>query len=533
LNERRIGPKNTQGLMTMRTSWWTNLHLRAKGLIVVALPLAALLFASLVLYFLQQQAREEQAVARRILVLRNQIRAVETLLLDAETGIRGFDLAKRPEFLEPYSKAFERLPQALARLEELTGGDAEQLARARRVRFLAGRKLELLGIIRQSSATGQGDSPRAERAVVEDNDLMTQLRGELTAMGVAEQAKLDRQLTEVADDRRRQDIIFGGVVALGLLGGLAATMLFTTGISQRVQRLEENAHRLARGEPLLDRPPGTDELGRLAEALAGASDLLSDREGSLREAKEHAEQANWAKSDFLSRTSHELRTPLSAMLGFAQYLQMRELEPREREVIDRIVIAGNHLASLLTDVLDIARIEAGGLTVSLRPVPVTEAVSSATDLVQPTALEHNVGVEAQVQDHHFVVADAQRLQQILLNLLSNGIKYNRPGGAVTVTSRQAAGDEAVLIDVTDTGAGIPPDKMEGLFVPYDRLGAEESKVEGIGLGLAVTRSLVELMGGSISVTSKPGEGSTFTVGLRSASPAPEDLESEGSGARSA
>jgi signal transduction histidine kinase len=518
--------------MAKRTSWWTNLHLRAKGLIVVALPLAALLVASLVLYFLQQQVREEQAVARRILVLRDQIRTVETLLLDAETGVRGFAFANRPDFLEPYSKAFDRLPQALARLEELTGRDPEQLARARQVRFLSGRKLELLSIIRQSSAAGQGDSPRADRAVVEDNNLMTQLRADLTAMRVTEQARLDRQLTEVADDRRRQDIIFAGVVALGLLGGLAATMLFTTGISHRVQRLEENAHRLARGEPLLDRPPGTDELGHLAEALAGASDLLADREGSLREAKEHAEQANWAKSDFLSRTSHELRTPLSAILGFAQYLQMRELEPREREVIDRIVVAGNHLASLLTDVLDIARIEAGGLTVSLRPVSLTEAVGAASDLVQPTALEHGVGVEAQVQDNHFVEADAQRLQQILLNLLSNGIKYNQPGGTVMVASRHAAGGDAVLIDVADTGAGISPDKMERLFVPYDRLGAEESKVEGIGLGLAVTSSLVELMGGSISVTSEPGQGSTFTLALRSASPASENLEREGSTAQS-
>ena len=518
--------------MAKRTTWWTNLHLRAKGLIVVALPLAALLFASLVLYLLQQQVREEQAVARRILVLRDQIRTVETLLLDAETGVRGFALTKREDFLEPYSRAFERLPQALGRLEELTGADPEQLARARRVRFLAGRKLELIGLIRQSSASGQGESRRAEAAVVEDNGLMTELRADLTAMRETEQAKLDRQLAQLADDRRRQDIIFAGVVALGLLGGLTATVLFTTGISHRVQRLEENAHRLARGEPLLDRPPGTDELGDLAEALAGASDLLSDREASLREAKEHAEQANWAKSDFLSRTSHELRTPLSAILGFAQYLQMRELESREREVIDRIVAAGNHLASLLNDVLDIARIEAGGLSVSLRPISLTEAVAAATDLIQPTALEHGVAVEAQVEDHHFVEADDQRLQQILLNLLSNAIKYNRDAGTVTVATRYTAREELVRIDVIDTGAGIPPDKIELLFVPYDRLGAEASKVEGIGLGLAVTKSLVELMGGSISVTSEQGQGCTFTVGLRAASPAPEALEQEGTTARS-
>lgn len=518
--------------MAKRTTWWTNLHLRAKGLIVVALPLAALLLASLVLYFLQQQVREEQAVARRILVLRHQIRTVETLLLDAETGVRGFALTKRADFLEPYSGAFERLPQALARLEELTGGDPEQLARARRVRFLAGRKLELLGSIRQSSAADRDDSRGAEAAVVEDNELMMQLRADLTEMREIEQAKLGRQLAQVADDRRRQDAIFVGVVALGLLGGLTATMLFTTGISGRVQRLEENAHRLARGQPLLDRPPGTDELGHLAEALAGASGLLADREGSLREAKEHAERANWAKSDFLSRTSHELRTPLSAILGFAQYLQMRELESREREVIDRIVVAGNHLASLLNDVLDIARIEAGGLSVSLHPVSVREAVGAATDLVQPTALEHGVDVEARVADHHFVEADDQRLQQILLNLLSNAIKYNRAGGAVTVASGFAPGDELVRIEVVDDGPGIPPDKMERLFVPYDRLGAEASKIQGIGLGLAVTRSLVELMGGSISVDSEEGRGSTFTVGLKAASPALGDLEREGSTARS-
>ena len=506
--------------------------MRAKGLIVVALPLAALLFAALVLYLVQQQVQKEQAVARRILVLRDQIRTVETLLLDAETGVRGFALTQREDFLEPYSKAFERLPQALGRLEELTGADPEQLARARRVRFLAGHKLELIGLIRQGSAPG-GESRRAEAAVVEDNELMTELRADLTAMRETEQAKLDRQLAQVADDRRRQDIIFAGVVALGLLGGLTATVLFTTGISRRVRRLEENAHRLARGEPLLDRPPGTDELGHLAEALAGASDLLSDREASLREAKEYAEHANWAKSDFLSRTSHELRTPLSAILGFAQYLQMRELESREREVIDRIVAAGNHLASLLNDVLDIARIEAGGLKVSLHPVPVNEAVAAATDLIQPTALEHGVAVEAQVENHHFVEADDQRLQQILLNLLSNAIKYNRDGGTVTVASRHTAPDELVRIDVIDTGPGIPPDKIERLFVPYDRLGAEASKVQGIGLGLAVTKSLVELMGGSISVASEQGRGCTFTVELRAASLAPDDLEREGTTARSA
>src|SRR5918999_2778812 len=138
--------------MAKRTTWWTNLHLRAKGLIVVALPLAALLFAALVLYLVQQQVREEQAVARRILVVRDQIRTVETLLLDAETGVRGFALTQREDFLEPYSKAFERLPQALGRLEELTGADPEQLARARRVRFLAGPQRELIGINRPGPA---------------------------------------------------------------------------------------------------------------------------------------------------------------------------------------------------------------------------------------------------------------------------------------------------------------------------------------------------------------------------------------------
>jgi signal transduction histidine kinase len=173
------------------------------------------------------------------------------------------------------------------------------------------------------------------------------------------------------------------------------------------------------------------------------------------------------------------------------------------------------------------------LSVSLRPISLTEAVAAATDLIQPTALEHGVAVEAQVEDHHFVEADDQRLQQILLNLLSNAIKYNRDGGNVTVASRYTDRDELVRIDVIDTGPGIPPDKIERLFVPYDRLGAEASKVEGIGLGLAVTKSLVELMGGSISVTSEHGQGCTFTVGLRAASPAPEDLEREGTTARSA
>jgi len=257
-------------------------------------------------------------------------------------------------------------------------------------------------------------------------------------------------------------------------------------------------------------------------------------EEELREAKGQAETANRAKSDLLSRTSHELRTPLNSILGFGQLLELSELSADDRESVDRIMKAGRHLLSLINEVLDIAGIETGRRTLSREAVRIGEAAYEAMDMVHTLAEARGIKIRGEMQccDSRYVLADRQRLQQVLLNLLSNAIKYNRQGGTVTLACRHTGVADTLRLAITDTGLGISPEGQTRLFVPFERLGAAESGIEGTGLGLAFTKLFVEAMGGSIGVESTVGEGTTFWLELAlAAAPASEsEFESEsGSG----
>lgn len=251
-----------------------------------------------------------------------------------------------------------------------------------------------------------------------------------------------------------------------------------------------------------------------------SADLAFEEE--LQGAAEDAEQASTAKSEFLSRMSHELRTPLNSVLGFAQLLAMDDLDSQQEEAVGHVLRAGQHLLNLIDEVLDIARIESGRLDISVEPVDVAEVVGDAVDLSGPLAESRAVSLEVDLQrcpPSSYVRADRQRLLQVLLNLLSNSVKYNRPEGRVSVSVEVE--DEAVRVSVADTGPGIAPEDVERVFKPFDRLGAEHSGVEGTGVGLTLSKHLVEQMGGTIVLSSKAGAGATFTVSLPTApTPAP-------------
>ena len=237
-------------------------------------------------------------------------------------------------------------------------------------------------------------------------------------------------------------------------------------------------------------------------------------EKALREAKEEADRANHAKSDFLSRMSHELRTPLNSILGFGQLLYRQSPTETQRPRIRYILSAGRHLLNLINEVLDISRIEAGNLQLSVEPVCVEEAINEALDLMRPLAAERTIGLGATplLDNSTYVLADRQRLKQVLLNLLSNAVKYTAIHGSVSVTFTDS-GNGFTRISVRDNGAGIAVEKLARLFTPFDRLGAEQSAVEGTGLGLALCQRLVEAMHGSIGVNSSQGNGSTFWLEL--------------------
>ncbi|KAF0108989.1 MAG: histidine kinase [Anaerolineaceae bacterium] len=232
-------------------------------------------------------------------------------------------------------------------------------------------------------------------------------------------------------------------------------------------------------------------------------------------ARETAERANQAKSEFLSRMSHELRTPLNAILGFAQLLEMDELTPDQTDSLGQILKSGRHLLDLINEVLDIARIEAGHIQISPEPVQLDEAIESAADLIRPLAEKRGISIQIKVPSSRdvFITADRQRLKQVLLNLLSNAVKYNCEGGQIHVTASLLV-DGYLHLAVKDTGNGIPPEKMERLFVAFDRLELDPGLVEGTGLGLALSKGLVEAMGGRIGAQSVVGEGSTFWLDLQ-------------------
>jgi PAS domain S-box-containing protein len=239
------------------------------------------------------------------------------------------------------------------------------------------------------------------------------------------------------------------------------------------------------------------------------------------DARESAERANRAKSEFLSRMSHELRTPMNSILGFAQLLGRKDLPGDQRKAVDHILKAGHHLLNLINEVLDIARIETDRQPFSLEPVRVSAVLQETLNLIRPLAAQRECRIDDDVSsagDAH-VRADRQRLTQVLLNLLSNAVKYNRPGGSVNITCDQMEDDRGgatVRIHVHDTGPGIPPEKLDYLFTPFERLGAQHTDVEGTGLGLALSRRLVEAMGGTIGITSTSEQGSTFTLCLPTA-----------------
>ncbi len=265
--------------------------------------------------------------------------------------------------------------------------------------------------------------------------------------------------------------------------------------------------------------------GAVAETLARrrsyAVALVDERTGELRqalsdlsEARSGADAANRAKSEFLSRMSHELRTPLNAVLGFGQLLELDDLTKPQQDAVADILKGGRHLLALINEVLDISRIEAGDLALSPEAVHARELVYETVDLIRPLADQEDIQlvVDRSSACDCYLFADRQRVKQVLLNLLSNAVKYNRTRGTIAVSCEQASATRARL-SVADTGPGIPTERMDLLFTPFERLGAEHTTVEGTGIGLALSQRLAEAMGGTLTAASTLGQGSTFTVEL--------------------
>lgn len=264
--------------------------------------------------------------------------------------------------------------------------------------------------------------------------------------------------------------------------------------------------------------------GALTGFLLVAIDITERRRAERLElARLSAEAASRAKSDFLSRMSHELRTPLNAILGFAQLLDAgsdAQVTAQQHERLAHIQRAGWHLVRLIEDVLDLARIEAGGMRVAIAPVALAPVVAQAVQIVQPLLQPQQLSLSIELE-HGLpaVAADETRLLQVLVNLIGNAAKYNRPQGKVQVTARDTP--SGVQITVADTGSGLTAEQQAHLFEPFNRLGRERSGIEGTGIGLVITRNLIEMMHGHIAVQSALDQGTTFVIGLPRAAALPD------------
>ena len=235
-------------------------------------------------------------------------------------------------------------------------------------------------------------------------------------------------------------------------------------------------------------------------------------------ARQTAERANHAKSQFVASLSHELRTPLQAITGFTENLQTLDLSPEQRhDALDSIAAASAHILAIVDDVLDLARVEAGAMPIDVTEFDVQPVVAEAVDLIQPLAAKRGVSVDHGGQTA-LVRSDRRRLRQVVLNLLANAVRFSPPHSAVRVLTELAGGD--VCIHVTDQGPGIPPELLARLFVPFDRLGADAGREGGAGLGLVLARRLTEAMDGTLELSSVVGTGTHVTVRLAAATPPP-------------
>jgi signal transduction histidine kinase/CHASE3 domain sensor protein len=608
---------------------WARRSLRAKLLITVAVPIIALLIAITAIFTTRLIGSRAADDAVRAMETQLALDQVLLLTIDAETATRGYLATGRTEFLEPRDQAIHRLPTARAELDVLIADQGGQRDRLRRMDSALAREIATLRTL--------GDvpdrSPQRTEALLASKNTMDDLRAVLAEIAQYEEAEEQQKAAAAARLRTTVTTITVAAGGLGLIGGLVAMSVLSTGLTRRMRLVHENARRLADSQPLLPMPTGEDELSELGTTMARTAELMADKQAMLdltlrtgglilfefhadgyartrgdpqlisdlglstdrpmelgwlrrklhldepvgtrdgllddtgasradltvptddgqerrlevrwREvigddgqptglivgvasdvtdrlraqrafelARDAAERANRAKDEFLSRMSHELRTPLNAVLGFAQLLAMDRLDEEQRDSVEHILRGGRHLLALVNEVLDLAKVESGSFALSIEAIELSTVVVEAVRLMRPIAVDAGITVEIDRDSttEVYISADHQRLKQVLINLVSNGIKYNHEGGTVTLGWVHVEPGQ-VALSVRDTGPGISPRKIHHLFTPFERLGAEQTVVEGTGLGLALSHRLVQAMGGSLTLESTGPDGSTFVAQL--------------------
>ena len=484
-----------------RRMWLASVTL---ALIVVA-AFAALIFA----ISAQREATAREARSRDVTAASLRL---EKLVVDMETGIRGLTLTGRVRFLEPYTEAINALPSRLAALRALVAADPTQRQRAQqleeKIREYVDTYAEpLVAIVSETPAIGE-DPLVADEGKRHTDEIQRLFNRFLAAE--------DALAEDAAGDAERRSDLAVIVGATGMGASSALIILFgiflARSIGRPVRAVASGASQLAAGEWSHRLPlEGPGEIGELTRSFNEMAERIEQNHADLEQQNEELRESERMKTELVSIVSHELRTPLASVLGFTALLLKREFDPPIRRHYLGIVDAqARRLAALLEDFLDVQRIEHEGLELATERVDLAALLDEQAELYAEQSPKHTVAVSLEERPLP-VRGDPDRLAQVVGNLLSNAIKYSPEGGTVELAAERSG--SGVRVMVRDEGLGIPEDQQERIFTKFFRGDAGATGITGTGLGLAVSREIVEAHGGTIGFDSDPSTGSTFWVEL--------------------
>jgi signal transduction histidine kinase len=475
------------------------------AVLVIGVFVALILALSALGTATKQEARSKEVTASAL--------GLEKLVLDVETGVRGYVITGKKSFRKPYDEALGQLPSRLDEFEQLASPQPGQRRRARglasAIRLYISDYAE--NVVRFTHL-GAGRSASANEGKRRIDDIRMRFKGFLAAEKVLASRR------EHSAEAKSEHAIALGVT--GLFGTAAFMLLFglylARSIAHPVREAAEGASLLARGDLSLRlEEGGPGEVGELITSFNQMAEGLESTRYELEEQNSQLRESERLKSDLLNTVSHELRTPLASVLGFTKVLLSRDLEPeRRRHYLGIVDAQARRLSELIDDFLDVRRIEEGRFERARDPIDMASLLREEAMLYSAQSPKHQLALDLPRAPLP-VVGNADRLRQVIGNLLSNAIKYSPQGGIVELTA-EADGD-AVRVEVRDEGIGIPPPQQPQIFTKFFRGNAAATGIAGTGLGLAVSRDIVESHGGRIGFTSAEGEGTTFFVELPSGS----------------
>jgi len=493
------------------------LSVAQKLLLLISIPLAFQLGFVALIVKAQQDSEEARTWSARAEDVTSQAYALLDLLVEADADLRIGILTGYPDFLEAHDETVRQIPDAVARLQELVKDDPPQAATARQVSEKISHKLALMATITERARSQAADRARGRGLLAKNNLLTIAIQQDMVTFVQQALASTEARQQELERSKQRFQWLLGlGTISVVLLS-LGIFFVFMGGIRGRLKTLTANIQRLAARQPLAQSIPGHDEFARLDHAFHDMAGAVAEASKLEHEAKEIAETANRAKSEFLANMSHELRTPLNAVIGFSEVLKDESFGPmneKQKEYITDVLESGKHLLSLINDILDLSKIEAGKMEIRTGEVDLRALLKNSLTIIKEQALARGIELSLNASDTLGTIqADDRKVKQIVFNLLSNASKFTPDGGKIGIEASRT--DARVLISVWDTGIGIEEKDRQKVFEEFRQIDSALSrKYAGTGLGLSLAKRFVELHGGQMWFESAgKNQGTRFSFTL--------------------